>query len=277
VTGLPEAGVRRSNARGGLLNMSLRLQDLTLVEQVVLALSFVLIGVLLIDPFLLERSRVLAPGARRAFQAITDIGRSNWMLIPAGSAVALALVLKRTHQGFRNAAGYGLIASTIGFVFVSVGGAGLIANLAKEIIGRARPKLFDSLGPFDFQPFAFNPDHASFPSGHATNIFALATVIVMLWPRGKVLLYTVAAWIAASRVLIGQHYFTDVVAGAILGAAFPYFVRSRFAARRWLFEPIPRGGYRLRGGRTRNWLGWPGSSTGGAGRGFSATGAIDGD
>ena len=59
--------------------------------------------------------------------------------------------------GFRNAAGYGLIASTIGFVFVSVGGAGLIANLTKYIIGRARPKLFETSGPLDFHLFAFDP------------------------------------------------------------------------------------------------------------------------
>ncbi len=189
----PEADASRT--------MSFRLRDLSLFEQVVLAVSLILFGVYVLDPFFLERSKALAPEARRFLQTITDIGRSNWMLIPAGSAVALALVLRRTHQGFRNAAGYGLIASTIGFVFVSVGGAGLIANLSKYIIGRARPKLFDTLGPFDFQLFSFTPDHASFPSGHATNIFALATVLAMLWPRGRVMLYTVAAWIAASRSL----------------------------------------------------------------------------
>ena len=250
-----------------------RLADLTLLEQVVLAVSFVLFGVYVLDPFFLERSKALAPEARSFLRSITDIGRSNWMLIPTGSLVALALVLRRTHQGFRNAASYGLIASTIGFVFVSVGGAGLIGNLTKYILGRARPKLFDTLGPFDFQLFSFDPDHASFPSGHATNIFALAAVLAMLWPRGKVLLYTVAAWIAASRVLIGQHYFTDAVGGAILGTAFPYLARERFAARRWLFEPAPRGGYRLRGERTRNWLGWPGGppEKSDSGRGFSAT------
>ena len=79
----------------------------------------------------------------------------------------------------------------------------------------------------------------------------------MLWPKGRVLLYTLAAWIAASRVLIGEHYFTDIVAGAILGTAFPYLVRERFAARRWLFERTPDGGYRIRGVRTQRWLGWP--------------------
>jgi membrane-associated phospholipid phosphatase len=237
--------------------MTLRLKDFTILEQVVLALSLIFVGFLLIDPFMLERSKLLAPEARKFFRAITDIGRSNWMLIPTGAAIALALVLRQRHVGFRNSAAYGLIASTIGFVFVSVGGAGLIANLAKNIIGRARPPLFDTVGALDFKLFAFDPDYASLPSGHATNIFAFATVIAILWPRGRVLLYTVAAWIAASRILIGQHYFTDVVLGAILGTAFPYFVRDRFAARRWLFERRPEGGYRIRGVRTQRWLGWP--------------------
>ena len=64
---------------------------------------------------------------------------------------------------------------------------------------------------------------------------------------GRVLLYTGAAWIAATRPLIGQHYFTDAVAGAILGTVFPFIVRERFAARRWLFERAPDGSYKIRG------------------------------
>jgi len=237
--------------------MTLRLKDLTIFEQLVLVLSLLAIGVLIIDPFLLERARALPPGVRDFFRTITNIGRSNWILIPTGAAIALAIVLRRNHVGFRNGAAYGLIASTVGFVFVSVGGAGLIANLLKSILGRARPKLFDTLGQFEFHLFAFDPDYASIPSGHATTIFAFAAVIAILWPRGRVLLYTAAAWIAASRVLIGAHYFTDVVLGAALGTAFPYLVRERFAARRWLFERTPDGGYRIRGPRTQAWLGWP--------------------
>jgi membrane-associated phospholipid phosphatase len=235
----------------------LRLRDLTRFEQIVLALSFVFFGMIFIDPFILERARAIPPEIRSMFKAITHIGRSNWMLIPTGIVVALALVLRQRNGGFRNAAGYGLIASTVGFVFVSIGGAGLIANLTKNILGRARPKLYDLVGPLDFQLFAFDPDFAAMPSGHATNIFAFATVIAMLWPRGKVLLYTFAVWIAASRVIIGEHYFMDVLVGAILGTAFPYLVRERFAARRWLFERTPEGDYRIRGMRTQRWMGWP--------------------
>jgi membrane-associated phospholipid phosphatase len=238
--------------------MTLRLKDLPISDQVLIAVSLALAGFLLIDPLMVEAAGALQPGVRKVFKTITDIGKSNWMLIPTGAAVALALVLRKRDLGFRKAPAYGLIASTIGFVFVSIGGAGLIATLVKNILGRARPELFETMGPFEFKLFAFLSDYASFPSGHATNIFAFATVIGMLWPRGKVLLYTIAAWIAASRVLLGEHYFTDVVFGAILGTLVPYYVRDRFAARRWLFERTPEGGYRIRGQRTQRWLGWPG-------------------
>ena len=238
--------------------MTLHLKDLPISDQVLIALSLALAGFLLIDPLMVEAASALQPGVRKVFKTITDIGKSNWMLIPTGAAVALALVLRKRDLGFRKAPAYGLIASTIGFVFVSIGGAGLIATLVKNILGRARPELFETMGPFEFKVFAFSSDYASFPSGHATNIFAFATVIGMLWPRGKVLLYTIAAWIAASRVLLGEHYFTDVVFGAILGTLVPYYVRDRFAARRWLFERTPEGGYRIRGQRTQRWLGWPG-------------------
>lgn len=234
-----------------------RLKDLAIVDRVVIALSIIFFGMVLIDPFVLGLAKGVPPEIRSFFKSITHVGRSNWMLIPTGVVIALALVLRRRNGGFRNEAGYGLIASTIGFVFVSVGGAGLIANLTKNILGRARPKLYDLGGQLDFKLFAFDSDYASFPSGHATNIFALATVIGMLWPRGRVLLYTLAAWIAASRVMIGEHYFMDVLAGAVLGTVFPYIVRDRFAARRWLFERTPDGGYKLRGLRTQRWLGWP--------------------
>ena len=111
---------------------------------------------------MLERS-TLPGGVRKFFRTITDIGKSNWMLIPTGVAIALALVLRKRHGGWRNSAAYGLIASTIGFVFISIGGAGLIANLTKNILGRARPKLFDTVGPLDFEPFAFDSVRPRFP------------------------------------------------------------------------------------------------------------------
>jgi undecaprenyl-diphosphatase len=61
------------------------------------------------------------------------------------------------------------------------------------------------------------PDRYSFPSGHTINAFAIATVLSLslhlLWAP----LLVAAASIGASRVIMGLHYVSDVVAGAILG------------------------------------------------------------
>jgi membrane-associated phospholipid phosphatase len=113
--------------------------------------------------------------------------------------------------------------ATAGYVFVSVAGAGLVASLLKNILGRARPKLYEVVGHFDFHFFAFGQDYASTPSAHATNIFAFATVISVLWPRGRLLLYTLATWIAASRAFVGAPLLHRCGARRLAGHCLPLF------------------------------------------------------
>ena len=107
----------------------------TFFELGVVVVSLLAVGFLLVDPFMLERARALSPHARAFFGAITNIGRSNWILIPAAAVIAFAIVLRRNHLGVRNSAAYGLIISTVGYVFISVAGAGLVADLFKNILG----------------------------------------------------------------------------------------------------------------------------------------------
>lgn len=60
-----------------------------------------------------------------------------------------------------------------------------------------------------------------FPSNHATNHFAVATVLSLTWVRrwpGRVALFVWAAAIALAQVYVGKHYPGDVVAGAVLGS-----------------------------------------------------------
>jgi len=68
--------------------MNLRLKDLSLLDQVVIAVSLIAFSLLLVDPFMLERASALPPEVKQFFRAITNIGRSNWMLIPTGMAIA---------------------------------------------------------------------------------------------------------------------------------------------------------------------------------------------
>lgn len=222
-------------------------------EQAVLALSAVAAGFLVVDPLVLSAVRALDPGVRGFFRAVTDIGKSGWILIPSGAAVIVLAALRARGRGLRLRAAYGCLAQLLGFLFVSVAVSGLAASLIKNVLGRARPKLFDEAGPLAFQPFTFDADYAAFPSGHATTVFALAGVLTILWPRARVVILTLAAWGAASRFLIGAHYISDVAAGAALGLSFPYFLRRRLADRRWVFEKGPGGAIRLRGKRVMRW------------------------
>lgn len=62
----------------------------------------------------------------------------------------------------------------------------------------------------------------SFPSSHAVNNFAAAVFFAKLFPKYKSVLYTTASLMALSRVIVGVHYPSDIVGGAIIGSAFGY-------------------------------------------------------
>ena len=93
--------------------------------------------------------------------------------------------------------------------------AALLSNGLKHLIGRPRPKFVHS-GEWQFTPsWASGLD--SFPSGHATASFAVATVLAKRFPAFGPLCLSVAAFVALSRVLRGAHFPTDVLGGAVLG------------------------------------------------------------
>jgi membrane-associated phospholipid phosphatase len=173
--------------------------------------------------------------ARRAFRAITDLGDSSWILIPAlvllivGFAAALFL---RDHPRLATIEA----AQIAAFIFVGVGTPGLIATIVKRLIGRGRPGTFEDVGALDFRNFFNDSVYQSFPSGHATTIFALCFVLSFLLPRLFPWMLTVALLVCLSRIVVGVHYATDVTGGVLVGTLGAYAVRNFFAARGWLFE-----------------------------------------
>ncbi len=224
-------------------------------ERAVIAVSLTLAAFLVVDPLVLQVVRSFDPGTRQFFKSFTDLGKSGWILIPTGVAVIGLYLFRSREYRFRAAAAAGYLMQIAAFVFVAVAGASLSASLIKNILGRARPKFFDELGSVAFQPFTFDYAYASFPSGHATTIVALAMALALLWPRGRVYLLAAAGWVAASRFLLGSHYLSDALAGAALGAAFPWLLRDRLAARGWLFRARADGGVSLRGRGLLRWIG----------------------
>lgn len=105
-------------------------------------------------------------------------------------------------------------------VAIVLGGAvgatdGLCHYVIKQLVQRTRPCVTE---PGLYTPAGCGTGF-SMPSIHAANAFAAALVMTMLVPRAAVPAYLLAAAIAISRVFLGVHYPTDIVAGAVVGTA----------------------------------------------------------
>jgi undecaprenyl-diphosphatase len=66
------------------------------------------------------------------------------------------------------------------------------------------------------------PDQFSFPSGHTITAFAVAVSLSLFYPELAAGLFFCALSVAASRILLGMHFLSDVLAGAAIGTALAY-------------------------------------------------------
>jgi undecaprenyl-diphosphatase len=93
-------------------------------------------------------------------------------------------------------------------------GAGITLFLwLKKRIGRKRPCAIEPVCWHTLLP----PDQFSFPSGHTITGFSVATALAHFYPGLAPGLWICAASVAISRVLLGMHFVSDVLAGAVLG------------------------------------------------------------
>jgi undecaprenyl-diphosphatase len=145
-------------------------------------------------------------------RVVTQLGSSIGVVVLAVVVVALvarfAPAATRRHD---TGAAIALLATVLI-------GQNLVANLVKYAVDRARPSIHPLAG--------FSGP--SFPSGHTTAAFASMCAFALVLGRGRgarrqaTLLSValgVATMVGASRVLLGVHWVTDVVAGAALGLA----------------------------------------------------------
>ena len=93
----------------------------------------------------------------------------------------------------------------------------------KPLIGRARP----FVDHVEYREIGVRPDTPSFPSGHAATAAAGALAFARIWPAAAIPAWTLAALIAISRVALGVHFPSDILAGFLLGALLARFVCAR--------------------------------------------------
>lgn len=93
---------------------------------------------------------------------------------------------------------------------------GLLVNAIKGLVGRSRPCDLADLG---VAPAFHGPayDGNSFPSGHATVAFMIATLAAAYFPRWRWPAYALAVFVALGRIALDKHFLSDVTVGATLG------------------------------------------------------------
>lgn len=160
------------------------------------------------EPVLQWAIAARTPGITAAVAAFSNSGGTFWMSIITGAGVTvLCLVWKRW--------------TPLVLMVIAVAGSLLMTVAGKRITERARPPLADSVPPYETSP--------SFPSGHTLNSIVIAGMFCYLLvshltsrvARTVTVVLTVLYVLAMglSRVFLGHHWLTDVLAAWCLGVA----------------------------------------------------------
>jgi undecaprenyl-diphosphatase len=111
--------------------------------------------------------------------------------------------------------------------------AGLVEFALKHLVGRPRPD--SGLEGLALAGPTFAPNIDSFPSGHATSVFAVATVFAAFYPRLAGPFYGLAAAVALGRVYLERHWMSDVLAGTLIGIVIAtHLVRRHAVVLGWI-------------------------------------------
>ncbi|HTU32833.1 MAG TPA: phosphatase PAP2 family protein [Candidatus Acidoferrum sp.] len=104
------------------------------------------------------------------------------------------------------------------FDAIAAAGSAAIAGI---LLFRALKKTSHRARPCDIEPHCWSsvlpPDRYSFPSGHSITAFAVAVSVGLFYPQLMVSLLTAALLIAASRIILGMHFLSDVIVGSGIG------------------------------------------------------------
>jgi undecaprenyl-diphosphatase len=198
-------------------------------------LSACLLLVILLDPYFTVWQGTLPEGLVAFFRTLEDFGKADWILVGTGTFFILSALRDAGTLKARLKARKAVRALTALYVFLAVAFSGLTANFAKYALGRARPKHFAESGSFSFDFWSGDAGWASFPSGHATTAMALGAALALIFPRLRWVFLAFGFWVAVSRLFTRAHYPSDVLAGALLGAAVAWLIARALAQHRLVF------------------------------------------
>ena len=187
------------------------------------------------DTALSLAARRLPEDIHAIFRVITVAGLGQWYLVPLGlGALALTVASYTVVKGERVRL-CRQWAWILVFAFLAVLLSGLVVDVIKVAVGRARPKLLDLVGFYGYLPVNFRGDYQSFPSGHAATAASVALVVSYLRPELRWLAWAYALPIIVSRVVINAHFLGDIVGGTAIAVFTTWALREWFAGHKVVF------------------------------------------
>lgn len=134
---------------------------------------------------------------------------------------------------------HALIEARLWFLSLCLIFSGGICLILKISLGRARPSLWFDEHIWGFHGFHTNSLYWSFPSGHTTNIMAIMFGLSYLFPKRMPYWIVGGLLIAFSRVLLVQHYLSDILSAMVLAfleiGFLLFFLRSYGKRFKFLF------------------------------------------
>ncbi len=160
------------------------------------------------------------------FPAITDLHKNPLTLV-----LVLPLLLFWYWRERGRALRWMLVA------LVSVGLSDVVSyRLVKPLANRDRPQFTG----IEVNLRTHRHSGMSFPSNHASNMFAVATALSPALPQVAPVLYIWAFLIAYSRVYVGVHFPFDVIGGAMIGSAIALILRRIFRKQLLKDSDLPK-------------------------------------
>lgn len=152
------------------------------------------------------------------FETISNFGA---FYAPIAASGAGYFIGGRTHNG--------LLRETAVLSAEAMVDATILDQGLKYVIDRQDPQQGDGTGRFWPHGPKTWPDGQSMPSEHAMNVWAFASVVTTQYngPATKVIVYSLATTVSASRVIARQHFPSDVVVGSVFGYLVGRYVEHR--------------------------------------------------
>src|SRR5262245_5548748 len=159
-------------------------------------------------------------------QPITDLDRSFQDAVQGARRPSFETVMRSSTDLAKPVVVFGMllgVAAFTGPLGPETARAALYALLPTNIVVETLKRAVNRTRPDGGQ----NPANASFPSSHAANGAALATVLSSRWRRLRLFFWLLAALVAFSRIYLNRHFLSDVLIAVMIGVVFGWLATRK--------------------------------------------------